>query len=102
MARNQPQPKPVPERAKYEIIDPVATDFVFRVPGEPKARTHYIGPDDPRRAEGIEMFVVEADYYREQGALVPFGSKPKGAKAELARETAAGENPTEEKPKHRK
>ena len=103
MARNQPRPVQMPERVLYDIIDPQATDFVFRAPGEPKARSHFIPLDDPRRQDGIEMFTIEADYYVEVGALAPRGSTPKGAKAELARVTASGENPAaEEKPKHRK
>lgn len=102
MARNKPAPPPVPARVRYEIIDPKLTHLVFRGPGEERARTHFIGPDDPCRTEGIVLYTIEAEYYVEQGALVPFGLKPKSAMAELARATAEGENPAAEKPRHRK
>ena len=81
--------RPPPVVKKYRIIDPDATDFVYKLPQEPKGRTHYIPSEDPRRQNGIDMTEEEARYYIEMGALAEFDAPaPKSAKQKLAHAAA--------------
>jgi hypothetical protein len=94
--------RPPPQIKRYRIIDPNATDFVYKLPQEPKGRTHYLPSDDPRRTDGIEMTEAEAAYYLDIGALAEWDFEPKSARGKLARALAEGENPANQESKGHK
>jgi len=97
MPRQQPAPKKLPEKQRFAVIDPQATDLVYLKPGEPKARTHQITAKD--RSEGIMLYPPEAQYYVEVCTLAPFGqATPEGARGAVLQATLSGENPAASAP----